>query len=607
MAIFTATHSTIFQRFFHTKSDTIYEARSIMHSQSAQSDSIQLGTSNRRPILSVFQYVALIILLAISVVIYYVTIFRNAYNFPYEDDFNSALSFIADYSFTGLNFWEKLKLIFSQYNEHRIVFDRLVFLADYGLFGQLNFRHLILIGNLAPFLIGVLFWYVAFKGFPLPQKLFYFLPVAYSLFSFQYWDLSTWSMAALQNLFVIPFAMFCMYNLCQSGRQAFILACVAAVLATFTSGNGMFTFIVGIPVLLFLKSYRRLGIWIAVSAATIGFYFLNYTRPPYHPDIADSLFNHTGRAISYFFTLIGAMIGAGRPKLAILFGIVSLLITLGLIGYLWYQKRLTDHLPLVGIIAFLYLTCLSLMASRSGMGVEQAFSPRYGIVVVMLFATQATLAIETITQRYLRPVVLVTYAGICLFFYFSATNQVNRQRIADRTQQLQYSSAFYNDKPANVSLHWGNSGVAKPIFADAVRKGFYQVPDITFAHLKSKPSLFDPSTLVATHNVTHDVKPYISDNYLVFYRSWALLNNDLPRGTTVQIVANSGTDTYAFDTYEFVLDDRDDHTLGREYKHAGFCAVLDKKDLKPGHYVLWLCLTTGATKAYAPVDVTLDV
>ncbi|GAB4005383.1 hypothetical protein GCM10028808_05070 [Spirosoma migulaei] len=564
-------------------------------------------SSSQTPKAPAFQYLLLSALLAIPAILYYATIYTNAYNFPYEDDFNSALSFIADYTSGKLTTGEKLNLIVWQYNEHRIVFDRLVFLTDYWLFGQLNFVHLILVGNLALLLVGYLFLKVAFRGLPLNQKLLYLLPVAYSLFSFQYWELSTWSMAALQNLYVIPFALFSIYSLNQAGRRAFAFACAAAILATFTSGNGMFTFMVGIPLLVLLKSYRKLALWVLIGGATVGFYFTNYIRPPYHPDIVDSLFNHTGRAISYFFSLTGSMVGIGRAKLAMVFGLLLLLVTLGLLGYLWYKKRLTAHLPVLGWLVFLYLTCLSLMASRSGMGVEQAFSPRYGIVVVMLFATQAVLAIEAFTQRYLRLGILGVYLGVAVFIYLSSTNQSNRQRIVDRTQQLQYSTAFFNDNRANLFLHWGNPGVAEPIFNDAIKRGLYKIPNLTFRDLKSSPQPFDSTKLVATNTVTSEVKPYSTPETLVFYRSWALVNNGLPKNTVIQIVAQSPTASYVFDTHKHVWDDVTDHTLDRQYTHPGFSCVLDKKDLKAGHYMLWLCLTDGASKAYQQLDVTLDV
>ena len=316
-------------------------------------------------------------------------------------------------------------------------------------------------------------------------------------------------MAALQNLYVIPFALFSLYSLTQPGKIAFTLACCGAILATYTSGNGLFTFVAGAPLLLFVKSYRQLAIWALIGAITIALYFLDYIRPPYHPDIYDSLVNHTGRAIRYFFSLTGSMVGIGRPGLAVIVGLFSLAVTLGLLGYLWSKKRIPAHLTLIGWLLFLYLTCLSLMASRSGLGVEQAFSPRYGIVVVVLFATQAMLAIETVRKGWLRLGVLVAYLAVALFFYLSPTNQGNRQRIVDRTRELQYNTAIYNNDSTNLFLHWGNSDAAKPIFADAIHKGIYQVPPLTFQDLKSSPQPFDATGLAASNQVTYQVQPFI--------------------------------------------------------------------------------------------------
>lgn len=408
-------------------------------------------------------------------VYYYVIIFRNAYNFPYEDDFNSALSFVSSFAFGQLSTFEKIKLLFSQYNEHRIVFDRLVFLTDYYLFGELNFRHLILFGNVSMLLLSWLFFNVTLQSIPWQQRLFYLLPVAYSLFLFKYWDLSTWAMAALQNLYVVVFAMFSLYKLSQPGRASFAMACAAALLAMFTSGNGLFCFMAGVPILILLKSYRRLAIWATVGITAVGLYFWGYRQPPYHPDVVDSLFNYSGRAIRYLFSLMGAMIH-NHSTLSMLFGGASLLLTIALVGYLWYSHRLTNYLPLVGLLIFLYLTCFSLMATRSGFGVEQAFSTRYGIVVVMLYASQAVLAIDVITQRMLRLGVTVAYAGFAILVFLSGGNAENRRSIEKRTVRLQELAAQYYTDPSRVVLPYGDTTLANAIFNDAIRQGIYRVP-----------------------------------------------------------------------------------------------------------------------------------
>jgi hypothetical protein len=605
MATLTAKATPIFRRLFPVEKHQKQEARSTNLSSPTWFAPMLAGSSERSQRTSAIQSVFLGILIAIPIFIYYKTIFENAYNFPYEDDFNSALSFISEYGFGKLTFGERLKLIFSQYNEHRIVFDRLVFLADYGLFGELNFSHLIIVGNVSLLLICVLFLKASFRQFSTSQKLLYLLPAAYSLFLFQYWELSTWSMAALQNLYVIPFAMLSLYSLSIASRNAFIVACGAAVLATFTSGNGMFTFFAGAALLVLTQSYRKLALWLAITAATIALYFWGYIRPPYHPDIADSLINHTGRAISYFFTLTGMLLGPGRQKLSMLFGALSLLVSVGLLGYLWYTKRIFEHLPLVGWLLFLYLTCLSLMATRSGMGIGQAATPRYGIVVVMLFATQSVLALETFRHHYLRLGVLAGYVAVALFVYLSAINQDNRRRIEDRTRNLKFSSAFYNANPANLFLHWANPAIANTIFADARQKGIFQVPAITFEDLKSTPEPFDPVQLLPSNNVTVNAKPYETGDFLILYRAWAQINGSLARNTSIQVIARSATDCYAFTAQKHAWEDTDDHILNRKYTQPGFSCVLDKKDLKPGQYTLWIYLRNGGEKVYQPTNIIL--
>ncbi|AQG81589.1 hypothetical protein [Spirosoma montaniterrae] len=416
------------------------------------------------------------LLLAIPAGWYTLTVFQNAYNFPYEDDFNSALSFVSAFVFIETSFAKRVDLLFSQYNEHRIVFDRLVFLADYYLFGVLNFRRLTLVGNLSIVLLAVLFLKTAFRRHPWPKRLFFFIPVAYSLFLFQYWELTTWSMAALQNLYVIAFAFSSLYCLVRPGQTWFILACSMAVLATFTSGNGMFCFAAGIPLLLLLKQYRKVTIWTALGAMVIILYFQQYYRPPYHPNIADSLLNHPGRAIQYFFSLIGAFF-PNRPTISLLFGIASVLITAGAVAYLFYTRRLLNYLPLVGLLLFLYLTSLSLTAGRSGFGVQQAFSTRYGIITVMLFVGQVVLVIEAITHRLLQTSVTVAYGLFAMLLFVSGTNVHHRRNIEARAAQLRQTAAQYRANPNSVQLPWGDPVQAKAIFDDAIKRGIYRVEE----------------------------------------------------------------------------------------------------------------------------------
>ena len=56
--------------------------------------------------------------------------YENAVNVPFQDDFDSVFHFLTDY--LAATPAEKLSLIFSQHNEHRIVLDGFCFSFIFG-------------------------------------------------------------------------------------------------------------------------------------------------------------------------------------------------------------------------------------------------------------------------------------------------------------------------------------------------------------------------------------------------------------------------------------------------------------------------------------------
>src|SRR5208282_3307673 len=182
--------------------------------------------------------------------IFFWTIFRYSINIPYWDDYD-ILDFVL--KFLDLkNLKDKTALIFAQHNEHRIAFDRMVALIDYYLYGGINFKHLIFIGNIS--LIGLTL--VLFRAFRIEKdKFLYFIPAIYLLFQPQYWETIFWAMASLANLYVLFFAFLSIYFATKPSQRNFFLAVFFAILATFTSGSGMFVFLVVSAVLIYQKRF----------------------------------------------------------------------------------------------------------------------------------------------------------------------------------------------------------------------------------------------------------------------------------------------------------------------------------------------------------------
>ncbi|GAB4038034.1 hypothetical protein GCM10028809_55050 [Spirosoma gilvum] len=538
---------------------------------------------------------------------YYQVVWGNAVNVPFEDDFDSALAFASNYLYKTPTLVGKIQRIFSQHNEHRIVLDRLAFLTDYALTGSINFRHLILFGNLSLLIVIGLLFVSSFRSLTLLQQVVYFLPVPFLLFQLHFWELTVWGMASIQNLYIVAFALLSFYALDRSKQQPawFWVAVASAFMASFTSGNGIFTFIIGLPVLFLQKSYRQLGIWVGIGVLTAAIYFWGYAKPGHHPPIFETLTKTPGQFFDYFFTLTGSDF-ASQPNWPLRAGKWMLALFIGLLAWKAAKRQLTTNLTILALLAFMYLTSLSVTMARSGFGIQQALSPRYGILPVMLLISLYIVTIETVKHQLVRPILavlgLATAVYLCQYSY-----RQNLPKVEDRTALLKYSSALYNDNKANLILYREGNNDAKTIFPDALKKGIYQVPSITLSDLSSKPKPVDGSQLVATNDVTAQAQPFLTNGFLVMYQAWAVMNGIPSEDTQIEVIAQSPQNIYAFSTSRHIRYDVVNQLQSMQYIHAGFSCVIRKADLKPGQYKLWLHLTNKTNQSYFPLTGVLDV
>lgn len=170
--------------------------------------------------------------------------FRYSLNVPVHDDYGAALEFLNRFAATG-SWIEKAALIFSQHNEHRIVLDRLVFLAQHLLFGRIDFRLSILAGNLGWMLtVGMLLVYAARKT-RLPIA--WLAPLPALLFSLTHYENTFMAMGSLQNYWSMAFALGCLIAIAETRT---VSACVLFPLSLFTSGGAIVLLPLGIGFLL---------------------------------------------------------------------------------------------------------------------------------------------------------------------------------------------------------------------------------------------------------------------------------------------------------------------------------------------------------------------
>ncbi len=203
---------------------------------------------------------------AIPVLLWLFIIVRYSVNVPWFDDFDPFPDFLRSWIGAGA-LDERMKILFQPNNEHRMVMGKLITLLYYKLTGTLNITFIHIAG--ACFTLGslALIW-SAFRKSNLNG--WYFLPVPFLLFQFQYHLIFLWAICSMQHQTVVFFVILSMFLL---SRHKFIGALSAGICATFAMSSGIFVWAAGAVILTLRSNYRQLGIWLVVAIIAVGLYF----------------------------------------------------------------------------------------------------------------------------------------------------------------------------------------------------------------------------------------------------------------------------------------------------------------------------------------------
>lgn len=206
--------------------------------------------------------------IALPIAVFFGYVWRWALYIPYQDDMALifAVNYFEEYSFPRLP-----KILLEQLNDHRIVFSNLAALVSYLFAGYIDFRGIALAGYANLLLLGYgLFLFFRTTRLPLP----YFLPVAFILFNPYVYQISLWGLVSFQVPLTLAFSLLSLRALYTSERVGGAL--FWAVCATFSSGSGFFSFVLGGFLLLVQRRYRLLAYWLVGFVGTMSFYFMDY-------------------------------------------------------------------------------------------------------------------------------------------------------------------------------------------------------------------------------------------------------------------------------------------------------------------------------------------
>ncbi|MDD5595089.1 MAG: hypothetical protein PHY94_02470 [Candidatus Omnitrophica bacterium] len=406
--------------------------------------------------------IALIILALLPIYCFYLMIFAFSANIPYWDDYDSILNFTNN--FLESNPQNKATLIFSQHNEHRIVFSRVVTLFFYYLTGKINFRLLALVGNLS--LIGlavILFKSVEFTK----EKLSYFIPILFFIFQPQYWGDIYFATSALSNLPVLFFSVASLYALKKGSIQYFVLSLFLAILSTFTNGNGMLVFLAALPCLVFDKKYRKSILWALAGIGCTLIYFYGYLKPVSHPSIYNAIFVHPLATIGYYFNFLGSCFSVfGMVRfLPFLVGILFTLYFVYLVKIKFYKKNFV----IFSFFTFLFITAIVTALCRSGF---ELLPSRYKIISILILALSYLSFTQIFAETKIRSLLSIILIFSILFNLVSYLRNYNY--VILQKKYLEEGASLWEKD--NVGLAYPDANRANSIINAASIKKTYFLP-----------------------------------------------------------------------------------------------------------------------------------
>jgi hypothetical protein len=544
---------------------------------------------------------------AIAIGNYYWIVLKYNVNIPVSDDYGVALQFLNNFLSTD-SIGEKVGLLFRQHVDHRVMFPKLVVLADYFFEGHVNFYALVVIGNLGLIFLVV----ILYRSFPeRVGKFLLYCPVVLLLFQLQHWENAGFPTASIQSFFVVVFSFACLYCLSQPSKPFIYFALLFFFLSVFTSGNGIFCVVPGFLILVIQKRYKVFGLWL-LSFLTFGIaYFYGFSKP--NLQIFQLLAGRPFDILTAFFVAVGGFINFSKAwepigmgySLSIGFGILMTLFFL----YLTFSKYYLKTPTLYGLLLFLLITCAAMAISRSTLYSANELSTvsRYKIVSLCCISVSYLVFVDL----WRAPTLIKALIFIPLGMYYNDTgNKKNLSIFKSHTERLMESSwavYFYDDYSKIVD--W-NPMLSAETLKESQKKSVYILPDLRDEYLNRLPEAFqlpafqDELLVPADSTIKYRFKIQKTKDGLWCgtRRAWALAKGKVTKRNL--FVLRNSTRSYFFSTsIEYRGDlsemmnalDAGDKT---NYSDSGFNVRVSISGLAKGEYEVGILLETWDQSLY---------
>lgn len=342
---------------------------------------MRIGRTDRTTLIAI-----VLIILPALLGLTYVALF--GVNVPFYDqfDFLPMIDKLYNGTITGSD-------LFSQHNEHRLVFPRLAMLGlaaltGYNTVAEMYFSWALTLGIMA--LIYLLFKDTVGKS---QLILLEFIPVAWLAFSFRQFENILWGWQIQIYMCVLAFvaAVYFLNRAKQAQELNFLIAIGCAVVSMFSFFNGLIVWPAGLLFILMSDMKDKLlaaAAWTVTGIMFCLIYFIGWHSPENHPSLLFGLQNPL-TFLQYLLINIGSSFGFEK-NLALVAGLVLLAFGITLTYLLFKDKQLTKNKVWVTFMFFSLAVSLSCAVGRSGFGIDQALTSRYttftGIGIIGIYA-----------------------------------------------------------------------------------------------------------------------------------------------------------------------------------------------------------------------------
>ncbi len=390
-----------------------------------------------------------------SIILIPVVVFFTAWNFyainiPKWDDHILKLT-ISELT-NAQNWQEGFAALQKQHNEHRIAFTRLMAWLDFKLFGHLNYKHLMLVGNCL-LLAAIPLFYTILKNNKKPY--FALIPIPFLWLTLAFWENMYWGMASIQNFGVVTLFLYTIYLLISPKIAHFILAILLGLITVVTSGNGLFVLPIGLVILFLNKQNTRLKIWILLSGATIFSYFFWYARNVENPVSGAGILQYAKGYMAFLGSFAEAVPVLDSFKICVFLGALLFLVAISIVISISIQlingrfaSKNEKHTALftLGALLFVLGTALIVVYSRAGFGIEGLITSKYKIYSVLLLVITYIHIVIPIRGSFLSPyITAIAFLAIVFNIFSYHYHLVDAFNLRKYLTTSQFNSS-YDDK-----------------------------------------------------------------------------------------------------------------------------------------------------------------